>query len=244
MLTAFLIGWLSLLHCYGMCGGIIGTLSMSLAPKIRNRRLHLIGFLLSYNLGRITSYTLAGYLSGLSGKFLADRLYSLILTHTLRITAGILTITIGVYVAGFLPRLAYLERIGDPLWQRLLPLAQHLIPIKTWKQAWLFGIIWGFLPCGLVYSMLIVAALSGSAKEGALHMLAFGLGTLPAIVLGGILATKISHLQTATWLQTIAGLTLIISGLITIWTNVTPQTHTYTTVTSSSAPTWVFSQRH
>lgn len=244
MLTAFLVGLFSFLHCYGMCGGIVGTLSMSLAPKIRNYRWHLIGFLALYNLGRITSYTVAGYLAGLTGKILATGLYPLLVASSLRIVAGILTITLGAYVAGLLPKLSYLERIGDPLWQRLLPLAQHLIPIRTWTQAWLFGIIWGFLPCGLVYSMLILAALSGSAWEGAWQMLAFGIGTLPGLIFSGILITKISYLQRTFWLRFIAGFTLIISGLITVWFNVIPKTQIYSTLSNSHSSTRTFGVHH
>jgi len=223
--NAFLVGLFSLLHCYGMCGGIIGALSMSLAPEIRGHRLRLAGFSLLYSLGRIASYTLAGLLGGLVGQVLNGLLHPAPVGNALRILAGGLLVAIGSYVAGGPPRLVLLERLGDPLWQCLRPLAQHLLPVRTPLQALLSGVLWGWLPCGLVYSMLAVAALSGSALEGAAQMFAFGLGTLPGILLGGILTSGLLRLHSVPWLRLAAGLVLIVSGFLTVWTNAFPDTY-------------------
>jgi len=236
MLSAFLVGLFSLVHCYGMCGGIIGALSMGLAPEIRAHRLRLAGFSLLYSLGRITSYSLAGFLSGFAGQVLGGLLHPAPVGNALRILAGVLLVAIGGYVAGGLPRLALLERLGDPLWQRLWPLAQRLLPVRTPLQALLSGILWGWLPCGLVYSMLAVTALSGSALEGAAQMFAFGLGTLPGILLGGILTSWMIRLRGPPWLRPAAGLVLIVGGLLTVWTNAFPDTYPHRSLSCQGAP--------
>lgn len=234
MLTAFLIGWFGLPHCYGMCGSIVGALSMSLAPHIRNQRGQLTKFVVIYGLGRITTYTFVGAISGLTGQIFASALRPLLIGKILRILSGILLMIIGAYLAGWLPKLARLERIGDPLWQQLAPLARKLLPVRSYWQAWMFGVLWGFLPCGLVYSMLVVAALTGTVVDGAAYMLAFGLGTLPGLWLGGILANWLIRFNRTTWLKAAAGLVLIFSGLITIWTNSISQSHEY--VSASHQP--------
>lgn len=222
MLNAFLVGFFSLLHCYGMCGGIIGALSMSLAPEIRVHRLRFAGFSLLYSMGRILSYTLAGCISGLAGQILGNLLHPTAVGNILRMLAGVLLVAIGGYVAGWLPPLARLERLGDPLWRHLWPLVQRLLPVRTPLQALLAGILWGWLPCGLVYSMLAVTALSGSALNGAAQMFAFGLGTLPHMFVGSILISWLIRLRSTSWLQPSAGLVLILSGLVAVLTNIGP----------------------
>lgn len=244
MLTAFFVGWLGLLHCYGMCGGIVGALSMNLDPSIRDNQMRLAGFTLVYSLGRITSYTIAGYISGFSGKIFTHLFFPLPTGNILRVIAGILVMAIGAYVAGWLPKLAYIQRLGEPLWQRLWPLARNLMPIKTWTRAWLFGIIWGWLPCGLTYSMLMVAALSHSPTEGALKMFAFGLGTLPGLWLGGMMTSWLTRLHKITWLQLVAGILLITSGLITVWLNVTSKTNSYGLSHSQDSSNWTLNLYH
>lgn len=233
MLTAFIVGWFGLLHCYGMCGGIMGAMSMSLATEVRTVRKRLLLFTLLYGLGRITSYTIAGAISGLIGQIFADLLKPLIgsvgvsitdeavgVGYSLRAIAGIIVVGIGAHVAGWWPRLAYLEKLGDPLWQYLWPVVRQLLPVRTPLQAWLFGIFWGWLPCGLVYSMLMIAALSKSPWQGGFLMLAFGSGTLPGLWFGGILSAWLVHWRDTPWLQAIAGLVLIASGLVSVYSNI------------------------
>lgn len=220
MFTAFLVGWLGILHCYGMCGGIAGAMTMSLAAEIRNHRLRLAGFTLLYGLGRITSYTLAGAISGSAGQLIGHMVKPTLLIHALRTIAGVLVVIIGIYVAGWLPRLGRIERLGDPLWHRILPWIKSLLPVQTPLQAWRIGIFWGLLPCGLVYSMLMVAALTGSILDGALQMFAFGLGTLPGLWIGSFVTGRLTYRPHIPWLQPAAGLLLIASGIITIWSNI------------------------
>lgn len=214
VIPALLIGFFSTLHCVGMCGGIMGALSFSLAPEIRAQRLRLVPYLAAYNVGRIGSYTLAGAIvGGLGGQiyeFLTPQSGHLILQGL----AALLMAAIGLYVAGWFPKFAYLERLGTPIWRRLEPLGRHLLPVTNPFQALLYGIIWGWLPCGLVYSTLIwITVISEGAWQGALYMASFGVGTLPIVLSMGILAQWVAHLRQVPYLRQAAGLTLIAMAL-------------------------------
>jgi sulfite exporter TauE/SafE len=104
----------------------------------------------------------------------------------------------GLYIAGWFPRFAYIEKAGTHFWKKIEPYGRKLIPVKTQTQAYLFGMVWGWLPCGLVYTALALAATAGDASKSALTMMAFGLGTLPAVMGVGIMTgilTKLSRMQ-------------------------------------------------
>jgi uncharacterized protein len=217
LLAPFLIGLASSLHCVGMCGGIIGALSLSLPPAVRARRATLFAYTFTYSVGRILSYALAGALLGAAGGGLFG-MFSPEYGHALlRGLAAVLLIGMGLYLAGWFPKFAQLERLGTPLWRRLEPLGQRLLPVRSPLQALGFGLVWGWLPCGLVYSTLLWSASSGSAGMGALYMVAFGLGTLPAVLTTGLLAgwvTRLTRLPTA---RAVIGLSLILFGLASLW---------------------------
>ena len=219
--AAFLIGLLSLLHCAAMCGGIIGALSMGLDPAIRADRGALLRYNLLYSLGRIGSYFLVGLLAGTAGA-LVSGIFGL--ATWLRAAAGLLTVLIALYVGGWLPGLAALERLGQPLWQRLQPLGQRLLPVRRPWQALAFGLVWGWLPCGLVYSVLVLAALSAGPWEGGLTLLAFGLGTLPGVLAGGILGTLLIRLRSRPYVRSAAAVLLLALGLFSLWSNLAPET--------------------
>lgn len=216
-LAPFLIGLASSLHCVGMCGGIIGALSLSLPTTVRAQRRLLLGYSLAYSGGRIISYGLAGALmGGLSGRLFAT--ISPDLGHTLlRWVAALLLVGVGLYLAGWFPKFAHLERVGKPLWRWLEPLGQRLLPVRSPFQAFGFGLVWGWLPCGLVYSTLLWSASSGSAGQGALYMLAFGAGTLPAVLATGLFAGWITRLTRAPTARQIIGLSLVLFGLASLW---------------------------
>jgi sulfite exporter TauE/SafE len=113
-----------------------------------------------------------------------------------------------------------LERVGALLWRHVQPLSRRLLPVRTPAQALALGMVWGWLPCGLVYSALTTALASGSAGAGAATMLAFGLGTLPNLLLAGILATQLRALMQAPWLRRTAGLAVFaigLYGLLGVW---------------------------
>jgi sulfite exporter TauE/SafE len=191
--VAFLVGLLSSLHCIGMCGGVMGALSFGLGPDIKASQPRLLLFLSSYNLGRLLSYTLAGGIMGVFGAGLIGLLEPWLGQGWLQRLAALVMLLIGLYLAGWLPQFLVIERIGRPLWRWLGPMARRLMPVQTPEVALIYGLVWGWLPCGLVYAMLLVAAGQGAFWSGALTMAFFGLGTWPAMLLTGVLAGRIQR---------------------------------------------------
>jgi uncharacterized protein len=176
--AVFLTGLLGGVHCAGMCGGIIGALS---GPAGSRRLSHH----LAYNLARVTSYAVAGALAGALGGvgLLLDGV--LPVQIVLYALANMMLIAMGLYLTGFSNVATVMERAGLVLWRRLHPLTRHLLPADTLTRALGLGLLWGWLPCGLVYGILATALLSGNALDGAAVMAAFGLGTVPNLLLAG-----------------------------------------------------------
>ncbi|HEB95717.1 MAG TPA: sulfite exporter TauE/SafE family protein [Sedimenticola thiotaurini] len=214
---AFTIGLFSTLHCVGMCGGIMGALSYGLAEGIRSRTPRFMAFLLAYSGGRIASYALAGALMGSVGTELLDLLGPGQGHRWLQWMAALFLVLIGLHLAGWLPRLAQVERIGVPLWRRLEPLGRRLMPVNSLPRALAYGLVWGWLPCGLVYTMLLTAASRSGSLQGALYMLAFGLGTVPAVVATGFLAGRLYRFARMPYLREAVGGIIILIGLLTLW---------------------------
>lgn len=217
LLPPFLIGLASALHCVGMCGGIIGALSLSLPPEVRTDRGYLLSYTLAYSAGRVLSYGLAGaIMGGLGGQVFGA--VSPEYGHTvLRVLAALLLVGVGLYLGGWFPNFAQVERLGQPLWKRLEPLGQKLLPVRSLPQALGFGLVWGWLPCGLVYTTLLWSASSGDAGRGALYMIAFGAGTLPAVLATGLLAGSVTRLLRRPAMRALIGASLIVFGLASIW---------------------------
>ena len=211
--SAFLLGLFSTLHCVGMCGGIIGALSLSLPVEIRNSRLKLFTFVLTYNLGRIISYSLAGLVAGAIGTS-ALQSAGFEQGHTiLRIIGVMMMVAIGLYLTGWLPQLASVEKMGIPIWRRLEPIGRKLVPVVSLPKALAYGLIWGWLPCGLVYFVLIWALTAGDASHGALIMLAFGLGTLPTLITAGFMTSWITRFAHSTRARQIVGLLIVVMAI-------------------------------
>lgn len=213
-LIAFAMGLLSSMHCIGMCGSIIGTLSLSLSPEIRNNKRLLLPFVFNYNFGRITSYTLAGGLAGVIGVLIVAPLGEWYGHRVLQLLSASIMASAGLYIAGWFPRFAYIEKIGVRLWKKVEPFGRKLIPVKNYRQAYLFGMVWGWLPCGLVYSALTISATTGNVYESALTMLAFGLGTLPAVVGVGIMTSILTRLSHTPRFKQFVGLFMIALALL------------------------------
>lgn len=204
-LAAFLIGLLGGTHCVGMCGGLVAALSVNLPGRARRVwPIHL-----AYNFGRITSYSVAGALLGAIGSagFLLNRL--LPVQMTFYIAANVMLVLLGLYLAGFTAGLAPIERGGQALWGRIRPLAGRFIPARDPIRAYPLGLVWGFVPCGLVYSMLATALVSGSGARGGALMLAFGLGTLPNLLLAGVFAARLRQWFQRPALRLTAGLVVL-----------------------------------
>ena len=221
-IVAFLMGLFSSFHCLGMCGSIIGTLTLSLSREIREHKRTLTPFVLSYNLGRILSYSLAGVIAGSLRYVLELPLGEGQGHRILQIIAAAIMAGAGLYLAGWFPRFAYLERIGARLWRKIEPIGRHLIPVTNLSQAFLFGMVWGWLPCGLVYSALALAATSGDPGRGALTMAAFGAGTLPAVMGVGIMTNWMTKLARMRRFRQFAGLILILLAVLAAFPGLNP----------------------
>ena len=201
----FLVGLLGGTHCIGMCGGIVSALSMGATSR---PSLHL-----AYNAGRILSYCVAGAIAGaLGGASLAlsDQLPARLV---LFILANLMLVALGLYLMGVTRALAFSERFGARLWRHLQPLSRRYLPARSVAQAFPLGVLWGWLPCGLVYSALVTALSSGSAASGAALMLAFGLGTLPNLLLAGLLAVRLKAYAAKPAVRFSAGLLVLCFGL-------------------------------
>lgn len=138
LLALFLVGLLGGTHCVGMCGGIVGALSMGGPPRLS---LHL-----AYNAGRILSYTLAGAIVGALGGLSLALSGQLSLRIALYLAANLMLIALGFYLMGFTRALAFTERIGQHLWRRVQPLTRRFVPAKTALQAFPLGMLWGGCP--------------------------------------------------------------------------------------------------
>ncbi len=236
--TAFITGLASSLHCLGMCGGAISALMLTAKP--RTSRANIVTFpiallssarpvavlpaaaktnlplVLAFNGGRILSYGVAGAVAGTLGSGAGALLLSdaMPLRLALFLFANIIMLLTGLYIAGWTTGLAPLERAGQYLWRHISPLASKFLPVETCPQAALLGGLWGWIPCGLVYAMLVVALASGSAVNGAATMIAFGLGTLPAMTAAGMLSAQMKTRLRDKRLRIAAGLVVIVMALL------------------------------
>jgi sulfite exporter TauE/SafE len=206
--TAFLIGLLGSTHCIGMCGGIAASVGMNTQSGKYPAWLILLG----YNLGRISSYTLAGALLGIAGAMVATGITGLIL----QTFAGLLLIAMGLYVGQWWFGITRLEKLGGHLWRHIQPYAARILPVRNPHQAILLGILWGWLPCGLVYSTLLWSSAAGSWQQSALLMATFGLGTLPAMFTTGLLARQVRSIMQKRLTRQLAGAVIIGFGIYTL----------------------------
>ncbi len=217
LLTAFLVGLLGSGHCLGMCGGIVGALTLGIDPGRRATLSALAPYLLLYNAGRIASYALAGALAGgLSALAFASLDPVAVSAAARTISAGFM-IALGLYLAGWWPGLVVLEKLGGWFWRRIEPLGRRILPVRRPWQAFAAGLVWGWLPCGLVYSALAWSVLGGSLQAGALLMTAFGLGTLPMMFTVGAAAERFARLTRQKAVRAVAGTIVIAFGLYTLF---------------------------
>lgn len=210
-IAAFLIGLLGSTHCIGMCGGIVGALTMGLPESARQSPVKLLPYLLIYNAGRLLSYAFAGLLIGLLTAS-ASIFFQIGKFPIGGIVGGLFMIALGIYIAGWFQTLALLERLGSHFWKLIEPFGRKLMPVKTLPHAFGLGLLWGWLPCGMVYSALAWSATSGDAVKSALLMLAFGAGTLPMLLAMGGLAEKLQRFTRNKKIRYAAGTILIVFG--------------------------------
>jgi len=217
LLSAFIAGLVGSTHCVGMCGGIVGMLTMGLPVQVRQSNLRLTPYLLTYNIGRISSYIIAGVLLG----FLGEQFSQWLPLNNPRLVAmwvsALFMIALGLYIGAWWQALTILEKGGSYLWRKIEPLGRRFLPVKHPLQALGLGLVWGWLPCGLVYAILFFALASNSAWHGGLLMLAFGLGTLPMLLTMGATAQWLTRFAHRLIVRRIAGMIVILFGLMILF---------------------------
>ncbi|MBP8046807.1 MAG: sulfite exporter TauE/SafE family protein, partial [Psychrobacter sp.] len=161
IVAALLMGFLGSPHCLGMCGGLVAAFSLSMKNVSPAKRRALIA---TYHFGRLSSYAFLGLVAGLVGTTV---LAPLMTGNSMpRILLGLVLVFVGVTMLGA-PFLAKLERVGMRFWQFLSPLRQKVFPLNTFPRALAAGLLWGFLPCGLVYGALLIAVVAHNPLGGA-----------------------------------------------------------------------------
>jgi sulfite exporter TauE/SafE len=204
-LALFLVGLLGGTHCVGMCGGIVSAMSMGGQVGW--------GLHLAYNAGRILSYAVAGAIAGALGAASLGLEGQIPVRMLLYFVANLMLVALGLYLIGLSGALAFTERAGQALWRRVQPLTRRYLPVRSVAQAFPLGVLWGWLPCGLVYSALASALTAGSAGRGAAMMLAFGLGTLPNLLLAGLLLARLNGIVKRPVVRTVSGLLVLGFGI-------------------------------
>ncbi|HHC72104.1 MAG TPA: sulfite exporter TauE/SafE family protein [Thiotrichales bacterium] len=213
LLAALIAGLLGGVHCVGMCGGITTALTLGSDAKRHGSGL----FVLAYNGGRILSYTVAGALSGFAGAAFGEMVAVQRGQWLLGLAAALFMVVLGLYLGGWWSGLRRVEELGGVLWRRIQPLGSRLLPVRSPLQALLLGVVWGWIPCGLVYSMLVWSLAAGGAVEGALLLFSFGVGTLPVMVGMGMVAGHLREAITRPIVRHLAGGVVILFGLWTLW---------------------------
>jgi sulfite exporter TauE/SafE len=222
MLPIFMIGLLGSVHCVGMCGGIVGALSVSRPPRPFPVAVVALGSgaldgalrMAAYNAGRIGSYAIAGALAG------GVAAGAQVLMGVAWLQAGgywlanLMLVALGLYLMDAWRGLARLEAGGQAIWRRLQPLMQYLLPLDSPLKMLAVGALWGWLPCGMVYSVLMTAMMTGSARSGASVMLVFGLGTLPTLLAMGMLGNSLKDWMQRRAVRLASGLVILVFGVL------------------------------
>ena len=209
-LAAFSMGLFGSPHCLGMCGGIVTAFGLSMQHVSDSKK---NGLILTYHLGRLISYSLLGLIASVVGVAIFQSIMS---NSAPRIVLGAVLVLIGLAMLG-LPLFNQLEKVGMRFWQSLAPLRKKVFPIDSFGKALFAGLLWGFLPCGLVYGALMMAIAGNNIATGAALMFVFGLGTMPMLIATqktvGMLQSSIKSFR----LRQINGVIMMLSGLAVIF---------------------------
>lgn len=219
VVSAFLMGLFGGVHCVAMCGGVVSVLC-SAAPRCptaqaasKSSPLSTAPYWLAYNGGRVASYTLLGALFGTLGT-LSTGVFPLdAVRFGLRGVAALCMLAVGLHLAGLPSIVKALESLGAPLWRRLSPLTKRFLPLRTPWHALLLGMVWGLMPCGLLYGALALAASAESPATGAATMAAFGAATLPVMLTMSAVAQSVSRWLARVWVRRMAGAAVLVFGL-------------------------------
>jgi len=209
--SAFVIGLLGSGHCVVMCGGISTMLTTAISDTARHKKYAIV---FAYNFGRIASYSLIGALVAFTSSMAAKNIgFPVAILKTI---AGVFLILLGLYLGQWLMWLSRVERLGKNIWRHISPHTKKFIPIKNIQSAFALGALWGWLPCGLVYSTLTWALASADVINGALIMFFFGLGTLPALLSVSLGTISVKSLLTHTLFRKSAAILVVLYGFYTI----------------------------
>lgn len=217
LFAAFIAGLFGSVHCIGMCGGFVGLFNQPPENNIHGRgTAFMLGNWLLTNFGRLSSYMVAGALAGfLGGSAVALFDPAHVQNIGLMLSGGFM-VALGLYLAGWWQGLSAIERLGGGLWKRIQPSLSRLLMQRGWRKSLMIGLIWGWLPCGLVYSMLAWSMTIATPLGGASIMLAFGLGTLPMLIGLAALTNKLEALRRNKTLRQFLGTIIICFGLLTL----------------------------
>lgn len=210
LVTAFMAGLLGSGHCFGMCGGIAGSLGALSGKGTGSMALPALQF----NIGRILSYALLGAIAGGILGAAGDIMALKSLGKYLRAITALMVLFIGLRFLIDWRGLDLIERGGAGLWKRIMPFAMRISQRHDWIGRFGLGLCWGFLPCGLVYTILMTAASTGAAVTGGVTMLAFGFGTAPAMLGLTIAAPALNTFLSDRFVRRIVGFSLVV---LAIW---------------------------
>ncbi|MEP6483146.1 MAG: sulfite exporter TauE/SafE family protein [Rudaea sp.] len=212
LVGALVLGLVASGHCLLMCGGIAGALAV-VTGRAANGKPR-FDLLVAYQLGRIGSYTLAGASVGAIGATLLQFVARPDIRDDLRVVSGIM---MGVVAVSLLVRGRGMDfGIGNRVWKKLAPISRRLLPVNNVAHAFAFGAVWGWMPCGLVYSVLLIAWLSMDPLRSAAIMLLFGLGTLPAVLAGSLGVSRGVRWLGNDNVRSAAAVVLFVMALLTI----------------------------
>lgn len=211
-LLLFTAGFLSSMHCVGMCGCFVTAYSMNLKGSNSKKAVsHLL-----YSLGRITTYTFLGMIMG----FIGSNLYFLSkmagIQSYITILAGLMMIWLGLSMSGIVPKIAFLDKMSGYFLKFTQKPFTKLMKKKGMFFTYPLGVVLGFLPCCLLYTVELQAMMSGSPIKGALSMFSFGLGTIPSMFSFGMLINIIDN-KTRKKLLSFASYVIVILGLSSIY---------------------------
>lgn len=214
MFTALVMGFLGSGHCVAMCGSLTMALGFSIP-----REKHFISYAVVISFGRITGYALIGVVASLLTQSIISLTQGGILY--LSIFASILMIGIGLHIAGLNSWVLKTEIMGKYIAAAIEPIKKRILPIDSISKCLLYGLFWGFLPCGLVYTALSLAMTASTPLMGGLTMLFFGLGTLPTLVGLTAFNSKLNSILAKTYVRFALGVTVIVLALILLFNTIT-----------------------
>ena len=224
-ISAFFVGFLGSTHCIGMCGGIVGALTLGAKRDPGAGAGSPLSYLIAYNVGRIATYAAIGAALGFIGAQVFQATPSASAQLIARLISGGFMLALGLYLSGWWTGLATLERIGGKIWRRIEPVGRRLLPVNHPAKAFLIGLIWGWLPCGMVYAAAAWSLSAGSGANGAALMAAFGLGTLPMLFALGATARWLGAAVRRPAVRRTAGVLVLLMGTYTLWTAGVPGGH-------------------